>query len=56
MPEAKSLCKILKEYNQLPEQSEILLGNGSDEIIQLLLMALPANSTVIIKLALVKGA
>lgn len=45
-PEAKSLCKILKEYNQLPEQSEILLGNGSDEIIQLLLMALPANSTV----------
>ncbi|GAW85228.1 histidinol-phosphate aminotransferase [Bathymodiolus platifrons methanotrophic gill symbiont] len=45
-PEAKSLCQVLKEYNQIPAQSEILLGNGSDEIIQLLLMALPANSTV----------
>ncbi|WP_428355490.1 histidinol-phosphate transaminase [Methyloprofundus sp.] len=46
-PEARSLCRILKEYNQIPDQSEILLGNGSDEIIQLLLMALPANATVI---------
>ncbi len=45
-PEAKSLCGILKQYNQIPEQCEILLGNGSDEIIQLLLMALPAHSTV----------
>lgn len=45
-PEAKSLCLILKKYNQIPEQSDILLGNGSDEIIQLLLLALPANATV----------
>ena len=45
-PEAKSLCRILKEYNQIPAQNGILLGNGSDEIIQLLLMALPANATV----------
>ena len=45
-PEARSLCRILKEYNQIPAQSEILLGNGSDEIIQLLLMALPGNATV----------
>ncbi|SCN47601.1 Histidinol-phosphate aminotransferase [methanotrophic endosymbiont of Bathymodiolus azoricus (Menez Gwen)] len=45
-PEAKSLCRILKEYNQIPADSDLLLGNGSDEIIQLLLMALPANSTV----------
>ena len=45
-PEAKSLCRTLKEYNQIPAESEILLGNGSDEIIQLLLMALPANATV----------
>lgn len=45
-PEAKSLCHTLKEYNRIPESSEILLGNGSDEIIQLLLMALPANATV----------
>ncbi len=45
-PEAKALCRILKEYNQIPAESEILLGNGSDEIIQLLLMALPADATV----------
>lgn len=45
-PEAKSLRRILKEYNQIPEQSEILLGNGSDEIIQLLLMALPSSASV----------
>jgi len=45
-PEAKALCRILKEYNKIPTTSEILLGNGSDEIIQLLLMALPANATV----------
>lgn len=45
-PEAKSLCRVLKEYNQIPTKSQIVLGNGSDEIIQLLLMALPANATV----------
>ncbi len=45
-PEAKSLCHILKQYNKIPEQSGLLLGNGSDEIIQLLLMALPTHATV----------
>lgn len=45
-PEAKSLCRVLKQYNKIPAASDILLGNGSDEIIQLLLMALPANSSV----------
>lgn len=45
-PEAKTLCRILKEYNQIPAECEILLGNGSDEIIQLLLMVLPADATV----------
>ncbi|NOQ16006.1 MAG: histidinol-phosphate transaminase [Methyloprofundus sp.] len=45
-PEAKSLCHVLKEYNEIPAASELILGNGSDEIIQLLLMALPADATV----------
>ncbi|BCG63072.1 MAG: histidinol-phosphate aminotransferase [Methyloprofundus sp.] len=45
-PEAKSLCRTLKEYNQIPATSDLILGNGSDEIIQLLLMALPADATV----------
>jgi histidinol-phosphate aminotransferase len=46
-PQASELSKTLKNLNQLPENVEILLGNGSDEIIQLLLMALPPNSHVL---------
>ncbi|MBF6648619.1 histidinol-phosphate transaminase [Methylobacter sp. BlB1] len=45
-PEAKALAATLKRLNQLPDQFELLLGNGSDEIIQLLLMALPSNACV----------
>jgi histidinol-phosphate aminotransferase len=46
-PEAKQLAQTIKQTNEIPAESEILLGNGSDEIIQLLLMALPANSAVL---------
>ena len=46
-PEARQLAKTIKATNQIPAQSEILLGNGSDEIIQLLLMALPVDSHVL---------
>lgn len=46
-PEAKSLAQTIRETSQIPLQSDILLGNGSDEIIQLLLMALPANANVL---------
>lgn len=46
-PECRSLASVIKETNQIPQQSEILLGNGSDEIIQLLLMALPSNACVL---------
>jgi len=46
-PEARNLAETIKQTNQIPQQSEILLGNGSDEIIQLLLMALPAGSHVL---------
>jgi histidinol-phosphate aminotransferase len=46
-PQASELNATLKKLNQLPENVEILLGNGSDEIIQLLLMALPPNSHVL---------
>ncbi len=45
-PEAKALAATLKRLNHLPDQFELLLGNGSDEIIQLLLMALPSNACV----------
>ena len=46
-PEASELATTLKTLNQLPENIELLLGNGSDEIIQLLLMALPSDSHVL---------
>lgn len=46
-PDASSLCATLKQLDRFPENCDILLGNGSDEIIQLLLMALPSNSTVL---------
>jgi histidinol-phosphate aminotransferase len=45
-PEAKELASALRQSNQIPEHSGLLMGNGSDEIIQILLMALTAHSTV----------
>lgn len=46
-PEARHLTATIKRLNQIPAQFDVLLGNGSDEIIQLLLMALPSNSCVL---------
>lgn len=46
-PQATQLATTLKNLNNLPDEIDLLLGNGSDEIIQLLLMALPPNSHVL---------
>jgi histidinol-phosphate aminotransferase len=46
-PEARQLTATIKRLNQIPDQFDVLLGNGSDEIIQLLLMALPPNACVL---------
>jgi histidinol-phosphate aminotransferase len=46
-PEARALVATIKRQNQIPAQFDVLLGNGSDEIIQLLLMALPADAHVL---------
>ncbi len=46
-PQARELTATLKTLNQLSDKIDVLLGNGSDEIIQLLLMALPLNSHVL---------
>ncbi len=46
-PTASQLCETLRQLNQIPDHLHILLGNGSDEIIQLLLMALPTGATVL---------
>lgn len=46
-PEARQLVHTIKRLNQIPDQLDVLLGNGSDEIIQLLLMALPCTACVL---------
>ncbi len=46
-PQAHALTELLKHQNHLNQEYAILLGNGSDEIIQLLLMALTPNSHVL---------
>lgn len=46
-PEAKALAAALRHSNGIPEQCGLLLGNGSDEIIQILLMALPSSAAVL---------
>jgi histidinol phosphate aminotransferase apoenzyme (EC 2.6.1.9) len=45
-PDARHLSNKLREMNEIPTELGILLGNGSDEIIQLLLMALPSTAPV----------
>jgi len=46
-PACLGLKAGLKRANQVPEDAELLLGNGSDEIIQILLMALKPGSVVL---------
>ena len=38
-PSAQALSKILIEYMEVPENNSIVLGNGSDELIQMMAMA-----------------
>ncbi len=46
-PEAKTLAAALRISNGISADSGLLLGNGSDEIIQILLMALPSTASVL---------
>ncbi|MGZ4959629.1 MAG: histidinol-phosphate transaminase [Methylomonas sp.] len=46
-PEAKTLVEVLRKSNGIAEESGILLGNGSDEIIQILMMALQPDACVL---------
>lgn len=46
-PVATTLSATIRTLYQIPADAGILLGNGSDEIIQLLLMALPPDSSVL---------
>ena len=46
-PDAKELIATIKKHSQIPQGTELLLGNGSDEIIQILMMALAADSVIL---------
>ncbi|MCF7987247.1 MAG: histidinol-phosphate transaminase [Methylovulum sp.] len=46
-PEARLLADTLRIHDAIPECCDILLGNGSDEIIQMLLMALTPGAAVL---------
>ncbi len=45
-PDAKQLTSTLRGYWAVPEHQDILLGNGSDELIQLVLMSLLGRGPV----------
>ena len=46
-PEGKELTQAIRAHYRIPPEFDILLGNGSDEIIQMLLMALPSHAKVL---------
>ncbi len=46
-PDVQDLAATIRKLNQIPDQFEILFGNGSDELIQVLLMALPPDSSIL---------
>jgi histidinol-phosphate aminotransferase len=46
-PEAKQLVHAISAHNKIPESLSVLLGNGSDELIQILLMAVPPSASVL---------
>ncbi|MFA5985261.1 MAG: histidinol-phosphate transaminase [Methylococcaceae bacterium] len=46
-PEAKTLSHSIRQLYHISDDLGLLLGNGSDEIIQLLLMAVPTGANVI---------
>ncbi|MFO1417699.1 MAG: histidinol-phosphate transaminase [Methylotetracoccus sp.] len=45
-PTARELCEALRVAGGVPDGSGLLLGNGSDELIQIILMALAPGSVV----------
>lgn len=46
-PGARALSEKIKHCQKIPEHCQLLLGNGSDEIIQILLMALAPDACVL---------
>lgn len=46
-PAADSLRSALRIANAIPEEAELMLGNGSDELIQIILMGLKGDAAVL---------
>ena len=46
-PAARALKQALRKAMMIPENMELLLGNGSDEIIQIIIMALAKSGAVV---------
>jgi len=46
-PSAKALKQEIRKAMQIPDNMELLLGNGSDEIIQIIIMALAKSGAVV---------
>jgi histidinol-phosphate aminotransferase len=47
-PRADELAVQLRRVMDIPQQAEVLLGNGSDELIQLIMMALTGSGRVVL--------
>lgn len=47
-PSARVLKEHLRESMAVPDESEILLGNGSDELIQMIMMAMSGKDRVVL--------
>lgn len=47
-PSASALKSSLRESMQVPDEADILLGNGSDELIQMIIMALAGKAQTVL--------
>lgn len=47
-PEARELVQVWRKLQRIPEQSGVLLGNGSDELIQMIMLAVAAPGRVVL--------
>ena len=47
-PSASKLKSVIRVCNDIPDSGELLLGNGSDELIQILLMAVAGNDATVL--------
>ncbi len=47
-PSAEGLKAVIRQSNAIPDAAELLLGNGSDELIQIILMAVAGGDATVV--------